>query len=112
MSRKIPAVTMVAACIRAETGVGPSIASGNHTCSPIREDFPTAPIRSKVQRICVCVLVYSCVCNRVSNLVLPNFFIIIIVLSKSAISPIRFIMMALAPDLFASVRVYQKFISK
>ena len=30
---KIPAVTMVAACINAEIGVGPSIESGNHTCN-------------------------------------------------------------------------------
>ena len=29
IKRKTPAVTIVAACIRAETGVGPSIASGN-----------------------------------------------------------------------------------
>jgi hypothetical protein len=29
--KKIPAVTIVAACIKAETGVGPAIASGNHT---------------------------------------------------------------------------------
>lgn len=29
-----PAVTRVAAWIRAETGVGPSIASGNHVCNP------------------------------------------------------------------------------
>ncbi len=28
-----PAATIVAAWIRAETGVGPSIASGNQTCS-------------------------------------------------------------------------------
>ena len=28
---KIPAVTMVAACINAEIGVGPSIESGSHT---------------------------------------------------------------------------------
>ncbi|KAL5067400.1 hypothetical protein RYX36_018287 [Vicia faba] len=30
-TRKIPAATIVAACIRAEIGVGPSITSGNHT---------------------------------------------------------------------------------
>ena len=30
-TRKIPAATIVAAWIRAEIGVGPSIASGNHT---------------------------------------------------------------------------------
>ena len=28
---KIPAVTIVAACIKAEIGVGPSIESGSHT---------------------------------------------------------------------------------
>src|SRR5207302_7601488 len=38
-----PAVTMVAAWIRAETGVGPSMASGNHTCSGNCADFATAP---------------------------------------------------------------------
>ena len=30
-----PAVTIVAACINAETGVGPAIASGSHTNSGI-----------------------------------------------------------------------------
>lgn len=34
---------MVAAWIKAETGVGPSIASGNQVCSPICADFPHAP---------------------------------------------------------------------
>src|SRR5216683_6001367 len=38
-----PAATIVAAWINAETGVGPSIASGNHTCSGNCADFPTAP---------------------------------------------------------------------
>jgi hypothetical protein len=33
--KKTPAVTIVAACINADTGVGPSIASGNQTCKPI-----------------------------------------------------------------------------
>jgi hypothetical protein len=31
INKYTPAVTIVAACIRAETGVGPSIAIGNHT---------------------------------------------------------------------------------
>jgi hypothetical protein len=43
--KKTPAVTMVAAWIKAETGVGPSIASGNQVCSPNCADFPTAPIK-------------------------------------------------------------------
>ena len=34
---------MVAAWINALTGVGPSIASGSHTCSGTCADFPTAP---------------------------------------------------------------------
>jgi len=33
-NRKTPAVTIVAAWIKAETGVGPSIASGSQTWSP------------------------------------------------------------------------------
>jgi hypothetical protein len=49
ITRKTPAVTIVAACIKAETGVGPSIASGNQVCKPICADFPIAPINSRKQ---------------------------------------------------------------
>ena len=45
-TRNTPAVTMVAAWINAETGVGPSIASGSHTCRPICADLPIAPMNS------------------------------------------------------------------
>ena len=45
--RNTPAVTMVAAWISAETGVGPSIASGNQTCRPICADLPIAPMNSR-----------------------------------------------------------------
>ncbi len=38
-----PAVTMVAAWISADTGVGPSIASGNQVCRPSCADLPIAP---------------------------------------------------------------------
>src|SRR5947209_8121949 len=38
-----PAVTIVAAWIRAETGVGPSIASASHVCSGNCADFAAAP---------------------------------------------------------------------
>jgi hypothetical protein len=34
INKYTPAVTIVAACINAETGVGPSIAIGNQTCNP------------------------------------------------------------------------------
>src|ERR1700730_18073088 len=41
---KIPAVTMVAAWISAEIGVGPSMESGSHTCSGTCADLPMAPM--------------------------------------------------------------------
>ena len=40
---------MVAAWIRAETGVGPSIASGSQVCRPICADLPIAPMNSSRQ---------------------------------------------------------------
>src|SRR3546814_17956246 len=44
-----PAVTIVAAWISALTGVGPSIASGSHVCSPSCADLPIAPTNSSRQ---------------------------------------------------------------
>ena len=41
---KMPAVTMVAAWISAEIGVGPSIESGSHTCGGNCADLPIAPM--------------------------------------------------------------------
>ncbi len=38
---------MVAACINAETGVGPSMASGNQICSGNMADLPAPPIKIK-----------------------------------------------------------------
>src|SRR5476649_496204 len=46
---KIPAVTIVAAWISAEMGVGPSIESGSHTCRGICADLPIAPIKRQMQ---------------------------------------------------------------
>ena len=46
---KMPAVTMVAAWISAEIGVGPSIESGSHTCSGTCADLPMAPMNSRMQ---------------------------------------------------------------
>ena len=42
-TRKTPAATMVAAWISADTGVGPSIASGSQTWSGNCALFPMAP---------------------------------------------------------------------
>src|SRR5450756_844810 len=46
---KIPAVTMVAAWINAEIGVGPSIESGSQTCSGNCADLPMAPMNRQMQ---------------------------------------------------------------
>src|ERR1700678_957499 len=46
---KMPAVTMVAAWINAEMGVGPSIESGNHACSGTCADLPMAPMKRQMQ---------------------------------------------------------------
>ena len=45
-SRNGPALTIVAAWISAETGVGASIANGSHTCSGTCADLPIAPTKS------------------------------------------------------------------
>ena len=42
-----PAVTIVAAWISAETGVGPSMASGSQVCSRNCADLPMAPMNSR-----------------------------------------------------------------
>src|SRR5579862_7629625 len=46
---KMPAVTMVAAWINAEMGVGPSIESGSQTCSGTCADLPMAPMKRQMQ---------------------------------------------------------------
>ena len=45
----IPAVTIVAAWIKADMGVGPSIESGNQTWSGNWADLPMAPINRQMQ---------------------------------------------------------------
>src|SRR5260370_41837306 len=44
-----PAVTMVAAWMSAETGVGPAMASGSQTYSGIWVDLPQAPTSNRKQ---------------------------------------------------------------
>ena len=46
---KMPAVTIVAAWISAEIGVGPSIESGSHTCSGNCALLPIAPMKRQMQ---------------------------------------------------------------
>jgi hypothetical protein len=46
-TRYTPAATMVAAWMRALTGVGPSMASGSHTWKGNWADFPIAPVKRR-----------------------------------------------------------------
>ena len=43
----------MAAWIKAETGVGPSIASGNQVCKINCADFPIAPMNKKTQIVVI-----------------------------------------------------------
>ncbi len=66
---------MVAAWINAETGVGPAMASGNHTCSGTWADLPTAPAKSS-KAITVAVvweIVAAAVPKTTSKSSVPNF---------------------------------------
>jgi hypothetical protein len=51
MIKNTPAVTIVAAWIRADTGVGPSMASGNHICKPNCADLPKTPQKNNNEMI-------------------------------------------------------------
>src|ERR1700719_2247487 len=46
---KMPAVTMVAAWIKAEIGVRPSIESGSQICNGTCADLPMAPMNKQMQ---------------------------------------------------------------
>src|ERR1700689_3908666 len=46
---KMPAVTMVAAWMSAEIGVGPSMESGSQTCKGTCADLPIAPTKRQMQ---------------------------------------------------------------
>ncbi len=48
--RNTPAATIVAAWINAEIGVGPSIASGSHTCKGTCADFATGPMNTNTAK--------------------------------------------------------------
>src|ERR1035437_7611269 len=54
--RYTPAATIVAGWMRALTGVGPSIASGNQTCSGNCADLPIAPQKISRPAIVIAVL--------------------------------------------------------
>src|SRR6202051_119489 len=68
---KMPAVTMVAAWINAEMGVGPSMESGSHTCSGTWADLSMAPMKRQmhvnviVDQL-IALLIWTCAAAKAS----------------------------------------------
>lgn len=115
ITKNTPAVTIVAAWIKALTGVGPSIASGSHICSPICALFPITPIKSNIMIIVFnglldVLIEYEQLIRLIS--IDPIIFIIIPMAKRRAISPILLTAIALYALCAASSLVDQKFISK
>src|SRR5215469_10347730 len=72
--RYTPAVTIVAAWIRAETGVGPSMASSSQDCSGSCADLPQAPSsRSNPSAVTVPALAWCTWPNTPAKLTEPNW---------------------------------------
>src|SRR3954466_11086207 len=69
LTMKTPAVTIVAACISAEIGVGPSIESGSHTCSGNCADLPIAPTNKRMHTR---VMTHQCAPGTTSIVVLAS----------------------------------------
>src|SRR5206468_363402 len=118
-----PAVTIVAAWIKALTGVGPSIASGSQVCSGSCADLPIAPTNSSRQSR---VMVSTCIpakpmvdpampgaAARIAGIdTVPNTRNVPKMPSEKPKSPIRLTTNALSAAAFADGLWYQKPISK
>jgi hypothetical protein len=104
----------VAACIKAETGVGPSIASGNQVCNPNCADLPIAPRNNNKHIIVKFILLIGPIRIPLitENSNVPNSFINIIIAKTNPMSPTRLTSIALIAALFAFILVNQKLINK
>lgn len=110
INKYTPAVTIVAAWINAETGVGPSIASGNQVWRPNCADFAIAPINTNM----VTIVIHSTSINRDRlNIVdisrSPKIHQINIIPKVKLQSPTRFTINAFIAALLACILLYQKF---
>lgn len=108
ISRKIPATTIVLEWSRAETGVGPSMAAGNHGWRPNWADFPVAArMRPSSGRVGIWLGVVACWISQV--------FIAearYAMLRIRPISPIRLYRMACRAAVLASARPCHQPISR
>jgi len=114
---------MVAAWISAETGVGPSMASGNQVCKPNCADLPTTPKNRKNAIISIIFRLKpnkeNCSsikngnnANTVKKSTVPRNRKIKNIPIASPQSPMRFTTIALKADLLACTLVNQKLINK
>src|SRR4029453_11563320 len=111
--RYTPAVTMVAAWMSADTGVGPSMASGNHACSGNWPDLPQAPSNSRrpMMRIVVELSALRPL-NTSSYWTVPSVANIRNIAVPRPGPPARFIRNAFLPAVAALGRSYQNAISR
>ena len=110
-----PAVTMVAAWIKAETGVGPSIASGNQTKSGICALLPVAASnRSKVTVVAVVPPIHTSGArvNTSLNCKVPSVVQMSMMAMARPKSPMRLTMNAFLPASAAEGRSNQKPMSR
>src|ERR687892_729751 len=108
-----PAVTIVAAWISADTGVGPSMASGSHTWSGSWADFPTAPANSSsAMAVAVPEASPPAAPNTSSNRTDPVVENARKIPISMAVSPIRVTMKAFFPASAAARRSNQNAISR
>src|SRR5688572_5054018 len=104
----MPAVTIVAAWISADTGVGPAIASGSHVYNGIWALFPVAPTNNNsVIPVNTVVVAVGAAANTSAKLTEPNWAIIQNTASRKPTSPIRFMMKAFLAALLYSVFLNQ-----
>jgi hypothetical protein len=106
-------VTIVAAWMSAETGVGPSIASGSHVCSGTWADFPTAPANSRsAMAVAVPPTIPPAAGKTSSNRTEPNVAKMRNTPISISVSPIRVTMKAFLPASAAVFRSYQNAMSR
>src|SRR3990170_2491174 len=99
---------MVAACINAETGVGPAIASGSQVYKGICALLPVAPINSnKVITVISVLPSLDTLANTSLYATVPNRLINQKIAIRKARSPIRFMINALLAALLYSVFLNQ-----
>ena len=113
--RNTPAVTIVAAWIRADTGVGPSIASGSQRYSGNWALLPTAPTNSSTA-IAVAVVLAMVPCSeaslRTAKLTEPTAWKARNMATMKPQSPMRLVTNAFLPAVAAESRVCQNAIRK